>query len=215
VFRPSRRRAAPTFGRRLSAVTHLLTSYGLVLLFAVVAGESLGIPLPGETAIIAAAIMATPAYDHFSLIEVIVVASAAAIIGDNIGYWLGRKGGRRLLQRWGVTARYAERVLPQGERFFQRHGGKAVFFGRFFSVLRVTAAWLAGITDMSWWRFFLWNASGGIVWATTVSLVAYWAGKAAADAIGRYGAYAGGALVVLLIVVFFVHRRWRKRAEPV
>jgi membrane protein DedA with SNARE-associated domain len=194
-------------------VTHLLTSYGLVLLFAVVALESLGVPLPGETAIIAAAIMATPSSGHFSLVWVIVVASTAAIIGDNVGYWLGRKGGRQLLQRWGVTARYAERVLPQGERFFERHGGKAVFFGRFVSVLRVTAAWLAGITDMTWWRFFLWNAAGGIVWATSVSLVAYWAGKAAADAIGRYGAYAGGVVVVFLIVAFLAHRWWRKRAE--
>lgn len=194
-------------------MTHLLTSYGLVLLFLVVAVESMGVPLPGETAIIAAAILATPHYHRFSIVEVIVVAAAAAIIGDNVGYWIGRVGGRRLLERWGPIRRYAERVLPPAERFFARHGGKAVFLGRFVSVLRVTAAWLAGITGMTWWRFFLWNASGGIVWATAVSLVAYYAGKAAADAIGRYGAYAGGAVVVVLIVGFFVQRKLRRRFE--
>jgi membrane protein DedA with SNARE-associated domain len=193
-------------------VTHLLTTYGLVLLFAVVAVESMGVPLPGETAIIAAAVLASTKH-HFSLVEVIVVAAAAAIIGDNIGYWIGRVGGRRLLERWGPLKRYADRVLPPAERFFARHGGKAVFLGRFVSVLRVTAAWLAGITDMTWWRFFLWNATGGIVWATAVSVVAYYAGKAAADAIGHYGAYAGAAVVVLLVVGLIGARLWKRRVE--
>jgi membrane protein DedA with SNARE-associated domain len=193
-------------------VTHLLTTYGLVLLFAIVAIESMGVPLPGETAIIAAAVLASTKH-HFSLVEVIVVAAAAAIIGDNVGYWIGRVGGRRLLERWGPLKRYADRVLPPAERFFARHGGKAVFLGRFVSVLRVTAAWLAGITDMSWWRFFLWNATGGIVWATAVSAVAYYAGKAAADAIGHYGAYAGGAVVVLLVLGLIGARLWKRRME--
>jgi membrane protein DedA with SNARE-associated domain len=193
-------------------VTHLLTTYGLVLLFAIVAVESMGVPLPGETAIIAAAVLASTKH-HFSLVEVIVVAAAAAIIGDNIGYWIGRLGGRRLLERWGPLKRYSDRVLPPAERFFARHGGKAVFLGRFVSVLRVTAAWLAGITDMTWWRFFLWNALGGIVWAAAVASVAYYAGKAAADAIGHYGAYAGGAVVVLLVLGLIGVRLWRRRME--
>jgi membrane protein DedA with SNARE-associated domain len=193
-------------------VTHLLTSYGLVLLFVLVAAESMGIPLPGETAIIAAAVLSSSRHD-FSIVSVIVVASAAAIIGDNVGYWIGRTGGRRLLERWGPLHRYSQRVLPPAERFFQRHGGKAVFLGRFVSLLRVTAAWLAGITHMPWWRFFVWNAAGGIVWATGVALVAYYAGKAAADAIGRYGAYAGGAAVVLALAAVLGMRYWRRRVE--
>jgi membrane protein DedA with SNARE-associated domain len=192
-------------------LTHFFTSHGLPLLFVVIMLESFGLPLPGETALIAFGVLASQG--HYSVVEVIVVAAAAAIIGDNVGYWIGRVGGRRLLERWGPIRRYAERVLPPAERFFARHGGKAVFLGRFVSVLRVTAAWLAGITGMTWWRFFLWNASGGIVWATAVSLVAYYAGKAAADAIGRYGAYAGGAVVVVLIVGFFVQRKLRRRFE--
>src|SRR5207249_1018205 len=121
------------------SVTNLLLDYGLVLLFVLVAIESAGIPLPGETALVAAAVLA---HDHYGIVWVIVVAAAGAIVGDNVGYWLGRFGGRRLLERWRVTRRYAERALPPAERFFQRHGGKTVFFGRFFAFLRVTAAWL-------------------------------------------------------------------------
>lgn len=193
-------------------MTHLLISYGLILLFAVIAAESAGVPLPGETALIAAAILA--ARGHYSIVEVIVVAALAAIIGDNIGYWVGRTGGRALLERWGPIKRYSERVLPPGERFFRKHGGKTVFIGRFVSVLRVTAAWLAGITHMPWWRFFLWNAAGGIIWATLVSLLAYYFGKAAADAVATYGIYALVAIVVLAAIAFVVMRVVKKRVEP-
>jgi membrane protein DedA with SNARE-associated domain len=193
-------------------VTHLLISYGLVLLFGVVAAESAGVPLPGETALIAAAILA--AQGHYSIVAVIAVAATAAIVGDNVGYWIGRTGGRALLERWGPVRRYSERVLPPGERFFARHGGKTVFIGRFISVLRVTAAWLAGITHMTWWRFFLWNGAGGIVWATLVGLLAYYLGKAAADAVATYGLYALLAIVVLAVIAFVVVRVLKKRIEP-
>jgi membrane-associated protein len=193
-------------------VTNLLISYGLVLLFAVIAAESAGVPLPGETALIAAAILASRG--HYSIVSVIVVAAAAAIIGDNIGYWIGRTGGRKLLERWGPLKRYADRALPPGERFFEKHGGKTVFIGRFVAVLRVTAAWLAGITHMPWWRFVLWNAAGGIVWATLVSLLAYYFGKAAADAVQTYGIYALVALVVAGAIVFVGMRLLKKRIEP-
>jgi len=194
-------------------VTHLLLSYGLVLLFGVVAMESAGIPLPGETALVAAAILATPQHHHYSIVTVIVVAACAAIVGDNIGYWAGRVGGRKLLQRWGLLRRYADRALPAGERFFEKHGGKTVFIGRFVAVLRVTAAWLAGITHMPWWRFFLWNAAGGIAWATLVGLVAYYFGKAAADAFGRYGLLGAAAVIVLAVLAFVALRVWNKRFE--
>jgi membrane protein DedA with SNARE-associated domain len=192
-------------------VTDLLISYGLVLLFALIAAESAGVPLPGETALIAAAILAERG--HYSIVWVIVVAAAAAIIGDNIGYWIGRTGGRALLERWGPVRRYAERALPPGERFFARHGGKTVFIGRFVAVLRVTAAWLAGITHMPWWRFFLWNAAGGIVWATGVSLLAFYFGKAAADAVATYGVYALVVIVVGAVIAFVVMRLLKKRLE--
>ena len=189
-------------------MTNLLLHYGLPLLFVLVAVESAGIPLPGEIALITAAVLA---HNHYSIVWVIVLAAAGAIVGDNAGYWLGRLGGRALLARWEVTSRYAGKMLPPGERFFARHGGKTVFLGRFVSLLRVTAAWLAGMSRMHWWQFFLWNALGGIVWATGTALVAYWAGKAAAEAIGRYGLYAVGALFALGVVAFVLARLWRRR----
>jgi len=194
-------------------VTHLLLSYGLYLLFAAVAIESAGVPIPGETTLITAAFLATPSQHHYSLWSVIVVAASGAIVGDNVGYWLGREGGRALLERWGPLRRYAERTLPPAERFFAKHGAKAVFFGRFIAILRVTAAWLAGISHMPWWRFLVWNALGGILWATGVSLLAYEFGKAAADAVSRYGLYAVIVLIVAGLVVFLGLHFVKKRME--
>ena len=195
-------------------MNHELVHYGLALLFLLVAVESAGVPLPGETALIAAAFLAHPGADHhFSIVAVIAVAATAAIVGDNCGYVLGRYGGRALLNRWGPVERYAERTLPPAERFFAHHGGKSVFFGRFVAVLRVTVAWLAGITRMPWWRFFLYNAAGGILWATTIGLLAYYAGKAAADAVSRYGLYAVVVLIAAAGLVFFGRRWWRRRRE--
>jgi membrane protein DedA with SNARE-associated domain len=187
----------------------LLLEHGLILLFALVAMESAGVPLPGETALIAAAILAERG--HYSIVAVIVVAAAAAIAGDNVGYWIGRKGGRALLRRAPVIHRYAERALPPSERFFRRHGAKTVFFGRFIAILRVTAAWVAGISRMPWWRFLLWNAAGGIVWAALVAVVAYVFGRAAADAISRYGLLGAAAIVVVGVIAFVALRVWRNR----
>jgi len=190
-------------------VTHLLIDYGLVLLFLLVGVEAAGVPLPGETALVTAAVLA---HNYWGIEWVIVVAAGGAIAGDNLGYWIGRIGGRKLVDRFGVTRRYAERVLPPSERFFARHGGKTIFLARFIAILRITAAWLAGLSHMRWWQFFLWNAAGGIVWATGVALLAYYAGKAAGDAVGRYGVY--GALVVVAAgaLVFIALRIWHKRA---
>lgn len=193
----------------------LVQDYGLVILFVLIAMESAGVPLPGETALITAGVLA--ARGDMNIVEVIVVAAAAAIIGDNVGYWVGRLGGRRLLERWEPLERHASRVLPWSERFFKRHGAKTIFLGRFFAVLRVTAAWLAGISRMHWWRFFLWNAAGGICWAVLVGLVSYYLGQAAAEAINRYGLIAGVAIVALLVLGALVFRFIRRRmmeAEP-
>jgi membrane protein DedA with SNARE-associated domain len=167
------------------------------------------VPLPGETALITAGVLASRG--DLDIVAVIVVAAAAAIVGDNIGYWIGRVGGRKLLTRWSRLDRHASRVLPWSERFFERHGGKTIFLGRFFAILRVTAAWLAGVSRMHWWQFFLWNAAGGICWAALVGLVAYYAGHAAADAINRYGLIAGGAIVALIVLGAVGLHFWRRR----
>jgi membrane protein DedA with SNARE-associated domain len=190
-------------------VTHFIEDYGLLFLFGIVCLESAGLWLPGETALIAAGVYA--AKGHLSITGVVTVAAAAAILGDNIGYWAGREGGRRLIYRYALLGRFADRVLPAGERFFARHGGKAVFLARFFGGVRVTGAWMAGITRMSWWRFLAWNAAGGIVWAVGVGLIAFFAGKAAADAIARYGVYAAIAGAVALVVVIAGLHMWKRR----
>jgi membrane protein DedA with SNARE-associated domain len=193
-------------------VTHFFTSHGLPLLFTVVMLESFGIPLPGETALIAFGVLASQG--HYSIVSVIAVAAAGAIVGDNLGYALiGRLGGRRLFERSRYMRRYAERFLPVTERLMAKHGGKIVFFGRFISILRFTAAWAAGIARMPWWRFFFWNAAGGICWATAVGLVSYYAGAAAANAIQRYGIYAAAGIAVVVVVGFFVTHTGKKWLE--
>ncbi len=141
----------------------------------------------------------------------ITVAAVGAIVGDNIGYWLGREGGRRLLYRYAILRRFADRLLPAGERFFARHGGKAVFLARFFGGVRVTGAWMAGITRMTWWRFLGWNAAGGIVWAVAFGILAFFAGKAAADALARYGVYAAIGLALVVVLLIAGLHLWRRR----
>jgi membrane protein DedA with SNARE-associated domain len=190
-------------------VTHFIQDYGLYFLFGIVCLESAGLWLPGETALIAASVYASKG--HLSITGVVAVAAAAAVIGDNIGYWLGREGGRRLIYRYALMRRFADRVLPPAERFFARHGGKAVFFARFFGGVRVTGAWMAGITRMSWWRFLFWNALGGVVWALGVGLIAFYVGKAAADAIAHYGLYGGFGLAILFVLGIAGLHVWRRR----
>jgi membrane protein DedA with SNARE-associated domain len=193
-------------------MTHFITHHGLPLLFAVVLIESFGIPLPGETALIAFGVLASQG--HYSIVSVIVIAAAGAIVGDNLGYWLiGRDGGRALFRRWRWLNQYSDRVLPRAEALMARHGGKTVFFGRFVSILRYTVAWVAGLSRMRWWRFLFWNAAGGIAWATAVGLTSYYAGQAAADAIARYGLYAAAAVVVAVIVGWLGVRFARGRVE--
>jgi membrane protein DedA with SNARE-associated domain len=191
-------------------VTKLFLEYGLVLLFFLVAVEGAGIPLPGEAALITGAVLASQG--HFSIVVVIAVAAAGAVTGDNTGYWIGRKGGRALLRRTPIIRDSFERLLPPSERFFEKHGAKTIFIARFVTVLRITAAWVAGISRMPWRRFFLFDAAGATAWATVVGVVAYEAGRAAADAIARYGLYAGAGIVVLVALGFVAFRLWRRRS---
>src|SRR6201997_3983905 len=191
---------------------HFFTHHGLPLLFLVVMLESFGLPLPGETALIAFGVLASQG--HYSIVEVIAVTAAAAIVGDNLGYWLiGRLGGRALFERWGWLSRYSQRVLPRAEELIAKHGGKTVFFGRFIAVLRYTAAWVAGLGRMHWWKFLFWNAAGGVGWATSVGLVAFYAGKAAADAIQRYGLFAAAGVAALALIAFIAVRIGKRRFE--
>jgi membrane protein DedA with SNARE-associated domain len=189
-------------------VEHLIQVAGYPLLFVIVMSESSGVPVPGETALITASILASRGKMQIEV--VIVIAATAAIVGDNIGYLIGRKGGRWLLERPGRFHRERLRVLETGEPFFQRHGPKAVFFGRFILGLRVWASWLAGATRMDWRAFVLWNALGGICWATVIGLLSYFLGRAAGDAVKTFGLFGLGAALLAIGGLYFLHRRHRR-----
>jgi membrane protein DedA with SNARE-associated domain len=150
-------------------LTHHLETWGLIFLFLLVAAESSGVPVPGETALIAASVLASSG--RFNIVEVIAVASIAAIIGDSTGYWIARVGGRKAIARIPLARDTLPKLLPRGERFFERHGPKTVVIGRFVAGLRITVAWLAGISHMPWGRFVFYNAIGEILWVTTFGLV--------------------------------------------
>jgi membrane protein DedA with SNARE-associated domain len=190
-------------------VTHLVEDFGYPLLFLIVMSESGGLPVPGETGLITAGVLASQG--KLQIVLVILLAAAGAIVGDNLGYLIGRKGGRWLLQRPGPFLRQRREVLETGEPFFERHGPKAVFFGRFVLGLRVWASWLAGATRMHWRSFALWNALGGITWATAIGLFAYFLGHSAGNAVEAFGLYGLAALLLAVVSFYFAHRRHRRR----
>jgi len=185
-----------------------VTHVGYPLLFVLVMAESGGLPVPGETSLIAGAVLASQG--KLQIAVVILLAASAAIVGDNIGYLIGRKGGRWLLERPGRFHRQRLEVLATGEPFFDRHGPKAVFFGRFILGLRVWASWLAGATRMRWPSFVFWNACGGIGWATLIGLLAYFAGHSAGHAVEAFGVYGLAAAALAFVGGFALHRRGRQ-----
>ena len=195
----------------LAAIVDIPANVGYSVVFALIAVETMGIPVPGETALIAAALLAHDG--KMDIATLIVVASAAAIIGDNVGFAIGRKGGRRLFVMPGPFHRQRLEALAVGQPFFEKHGPKAVFLGRWVAGLRIASAWLAGMNRMRWPTFLFWNALGGIAWAASISLSIYFLGNLAEHAIEIVGPISAGILVVALIA-FWVYRRRRKAVEP-
>src|SRR6266571_1288993 len=206
------RQLAPDGGLVTATIAHLVQSYGYVAVFLAVGLESLGVPIPGETTLIAAALFAGNTH-RLSLVYLVAVAGVAAIVGDNLGYLIGRGGGYRLLRRYGHRVHVDEAKLKVGRYLFDRHGGGVVFVGRFITVLRTYAAFLAGTNMMSWRRFLGYNAAGGILWAALVETGAYLLG-AAAHRVGTVVTVASGVLVVVIIAaLIFYMRRHMKRLE--
>jgi membrane protein DedA with SNARE-associated domain len=200
------------------SIGQLIASFGYLAVFVLVGIESLGIPLPGETALITAAIVAGQTH-RLSPWLIFLVASAGAIIGDNIGYWIGDKGGYRLvrhIEQRGIPIWFGRRrrVHPVDEQnlkiaryLFDRHGSKVVFLGRFVSVLRTYAAFLAGVNRMHWRRFFVANAAGGIIWAAFYTFGAYLAGAALQRASGTITLVTGIVAAVLIVAGVIAFRR--------
>ena len=187
-----------------------LSSYGYLVVFLLVMIESIGVPVPGETALIGAALYAGSTH-KLEIWLVIAVAIAGAVLGDNIGFAIGRYGGAKLLLRYGHKIRLHEGRLKIGIWLFRRHGGKVVFWGRFVSILRTWAAFLAGANHMGWGRFLFFNAAGGTVWATAFSLAYYEFGGALRKLNTTIDIVLGVAGSVIL-VAFVVWTR-RKEAE--
>ncbi|WP_457797322.1 DedA family protein [Methylocystis sp. S23] len=154
-------------------IASLLAIYGYWAIFLVVALESSGLPLPGETMLVGAAIYARLS-GALSIETIIFAAAAGAIVGDNIGYWIGREFGYRFLERHGWRVGLGAEKLRLGQYLFYKWGGAIVFFGRFVALLRILAALLAGANHLPVGRFFFYNAAGGIVWALVFGLGAYW-----------------------------------------
>ena len=193
----------------LAAIVDIPPHVGYAAVFALIAVETMGIPVPGETALIAAALLAHDG--QLSIVPLVAIAAAAAIIGDNVGFAIGRKGGRKLFARPGPFHHHRMKVLEHGEPFFARHGPKAVFLGRWVSGLRIASAWLAGMNKMDWPTFLFWNALGGIAWAVSIGLGVYFLGHVAEQVISTAGPAAAVA-GVLALIAFLVWRHRRAAA---
>ena len=158
------------------SLSHILATWGYWAIFGIVALESAGVPMPGETILVAAAVYAGSKHG-LDIRFVVLAAAAAAIVGDNIGYWAGRTIGQPLVRRYGPRVGLDSRRQALGQYLFSRYGGALVFFGRFAALLRTYAALLAGVNRLSVGTFFLWNAAGGIVWATVFGAGGYLLGQ--------------------------------------
>ena len=192
-----------------AAIIDIPANVGYSVVFALIAIETMGIPVPGETALIAAALLAHDG--EMDIVPLVALAAAAAIVGDNVGFAIGRKGGRRLFEMPGPFHAQRLAALDAGEPFFKRHGPKAVFLGRWVAGLRIASAWLAGMNRMEWPRFLFWNALGGICWAASIGLGVYFVGHAFEEIIGVGGIVAAGIVGAGLVgLLVWRHLRGRR-----
>lgn len=186
----------------------LVTTYGYIIVLLVVMAESAGAPVPGETSLLLAGALAGAG--QLWLPGVIVAAAAGAIIGDTAGYWIGRRYGIPLLRKHGRLFRFDELKLHRAEAFFARHGDKTVFLGRFVPIGRIFSAVLAGVSHMEYRRFLLWNATGGIVWASLMGTLGYFFGSQLPlieGIVQRFGFGLLGLIILAVLVRALIVRR--------
>jgi membrane protein DedA with SNARE-associated domain len=190
------------------SVQQVITHYGYAAVFLVVMLESSGIPMPGETILVSAAALAGTKH-ALDIQWVIAAAAGGAILGDNVGFWAGKEFGEPLLEKWGHFVGLDARKRTLGRYLFARYGGSIVFFGRFIALLRAFAAVLAGANGLDPWRFFIFNALGGIVWATVFGLGGYFLGAS----IHRIAGPAGWVMLIVALIVGLVVWRYFKHHE--
>jgi Uncharacterized membrane-associated protein len=188
-----------------------ISTAGYPAVFLLAMGECMGIPLPGETGLLIAA-AASGTGKMFSIWWVIGAAAAGAIVGDTLGYWIGRRGGRGLVLRWTGKLFIKREHLEKAEAFFSHHGGKAVFFGRSVSYLRVLTALLAGVSCMHYPKFLFFNALGGITWAVVFGLAGFVFGKNLGFLEEWIREIGWGALLIFLIALA-VYFLWKKTGQ--
>ena len=188
----------------------LVLQYGYLAIFVVIGLESAGLPLPGEAALIAASAYAG-ATGHLHIALVIACAAFGAIIGDNIGFWAGRRFGKILLVKYGPLIHVSATRLKVGEYLFRQHGGKIVFYGRFVAFLRIFAAVLAGANNYGWRPFLIYNAAGGLVWASLIGFGAYTFGNAVHNVTGPLGCAGLIVAIAAMVMLWRVARQHEKR----
>ncbi|MGP8231286.1 MAG: DedA family protein [Methylovirgula sp.] len=187
----------------------LIARHGYAVVFIVVLLEGAGSPLPGETALVLAAVYAG-ATGRLDIATVLLVAIAGGIVGGTGGYWIGRSVGTEFLAKYGRWIGLTENRLALGRHLFQSHGGKIVFFGRFVAVLRVVAALLAGLNRYDFRLFFLFNAAGVAAWALIMGLGGYFFGDAMTRVSGPLGIF-GLVFALGVVFAFFVILRQQER----
>ena len=190
----------------LEFLTHFVEQYGYVAVALLVTIEGFGIPLPGETAVVVAAAFA--ARGSLNIVGVVISTTIGTILGGSGGYWIGRVGGRSLLERYGHLLRMDEKRLARTEAYFDRHGVKTVFFARFVALLRIFGSLMAGVAHMPFPTFTAVNAVGGLLWAATFSAVGYLFGRNLSK-LDDYLGEVGIALSVLVVLGYVVYR-WRE-----
>lgn len=191
-------------------MTNLVAQYGYLAVLVIVGLESTGVPLPGETTLVAAALYAGATH-NLNIVGVVIAAAVGAILGDNLGYLIGHWGGYRLLIRYGRYIRLSEKRIKIARYLFLRYGGEVVFFGRFTAILRAYAAFLAGTTRMPWRRFLFFNAAGGIAWATIYGGGAYLLGRQIERLSGPFEIVFVAAAVIAIVVGALIIRRQEER----
>jgi membrane protein DedA with SNARE-associated domain len=189
-----------------SVLTDLVRTHGVLAIGVITTLESMGVPLPGESAVIAAALYAAETHE-IGIVPLIAAAAAGAILGDNLGYVIGRQVGYRLITRFGRHVGLTPRRIRLGRYLFKRYGARLVFFGRFVAILRSFTAVLAGANHMDWRRFFLFNALGGTAWATLYGGGAYLLGQGAKQVEAPLAIGLGAVALILAGVMIYLTRK--------